>query len=117
MALEEIRLSPSAQFVNTAAPNGADQVNGGIVQANPLTTANNVTADNLTYQCTAGTPLSTAISNQIVTAPSTLSSSVTSPIIQTVTPYTDQQINEAIAATSPVSTSISEQADSLLRIQ
>ena len=115
--LLEIRESPSAAFVNTAAPSGQDAVNDGTVQATPVTTADNVTTDSVESAVEGGASVASAVSAGIATATSMLPTAAISAITGTLTPAIFAQVGPLALSISPISASVSLQLPTLLRIQ
>ena len=115
--LLEIRESPSAAFVNTAAPSGQDAVNDGTVQAVPVTTADNVTTDSIESAVDGGASVASAVSAGIATATSMLPTAAISAITGTLTPAIFAQVGPLALSISPISASVSLQLPTLLRIQ
>ena len=118
LALLEIRVSASQTFTNTVTPSGADQVNAGTVQSNPVTSGTTATAGNIETGMESGQTLQGAISsNTQVATTIPLSSSIVASISNTVSPAVVGQIGILTTSVTPVSYSCAQQALGLSLVQ
>lgn len=119
----KIRQATSATFTNTnstpavpAQPNGASQMNTGLVQAQAVTSGNSNSIASITAGVTGGVSLISTIKNSLTLAPSSLSSNIVSSFTSTINPGVNLQINSIANSFSPISGVVALQASSLLHI-